>query len=268
MNTALKGIEIKKEVIITKVSDVSGDYIIPEEVDGCVVTGIGNRAFDNCKNLRSVTIPEGVSQIDGGAFNCCDCLESFYVAKENARYKVIDGFLIEDDDTLVAIPGIMENVKIPKCVTKIGDDVCAGTKIKSVTFHDGITKIGECAFVCCMALNSVEIPASVKRICWSAFAFGHERTSVTIANGVEVIGKEAFFLNENITELFIPSSVKEISDNAFGNCFRLERVTFEGVVEKISPTAFEGCDRLANITFPKHVINFLNTIHNIKNKHI
>ena len=110
MSTALKGIEIKKEVIITKVDDASGDYVIPEEIDGCVVTGIGNRAFDGCKNLRSVTIPEGVSQIDGGAFYCCDYLESFYVAKENVRYKAIDGFLIEDGDTLVAIPGIMENV--------------------------------------------------------------------------------------------------------------------------------------------------------------
>ena len=268
MSTALKGIEIKKEVIITKVDDASGDYVIPEEIDGCVVTGIGNRAFDGCENLRSVTIPEGVSQIDGGAFNRCDCLESFYVAKENVRYKAIDGFLIEDDDTLVAIPGIMENVKIPSCVTKIGDDVCAGSKIKSVTFPDGIIEIGENAFLCCMALNNVEIPASVKRICTSAFAKGHGRMSVTIANGVEVIGKEAFFLNENITELFIPSSVKEIADQAFGCCFRLERVTFEGVVENISPTAFEGCESLRNIIFSKQVINFLNTIHNIKNKHI
>lgn len=263
MSIALKGIEIKKEVIITKVDDASGDYVIPEEVDGCVVTGIGNRAFDNCKNLRSVTIPEGVSQIDGGAFYCCDCLESFYVAKENVRYKAIDEFLIEDDDTLVAIPGIMENVTIPSCVTKIGDNVCAGTKIKSVTFPDGITEIGECAFAC-MALNSVKIPASVKRICNSAFAFGHERTSVTIANGVEIIGEHAFFLNENIKELIIPRSVKEISDYAFGSCSRLERVTFEDVVENVSPTAFEGCDSLTNITFPKHVDNFLNTIHNIK----
>jgi hypothetical protein len=264
MNTALKGIEIKKEVIITKVDDASGDYVIPEEIDGCVVTGIGNRAFDGCKNLRSVTIPEGVSQIDGRAFYCCDCLESFYVSKANVRYKVIDGFLIEDDDTLVAIPGIMENVKIPSCVTKIGDDVCAGTKIKSVTFPDGITEIGENAFIGCMELNCVEIPASVKRICNSAFAFGHERTSVTIANGVEIIGEHAFFLNENIKELIIPRSVKAISDYAFGSCFRLERVTFEDVVENVSPTAFEGCDSLTNITFPKHVDNFLNTIHNIK----
>jgi hypothetical protein len=115
---ALKGIEIKKEVIITKVDDASGDYVIPEEIDGCVVTGIGNRSFANCKNLRSVAIPESVSQIDRGAFYCCDCLESFYVAKENVRYKAIDGFLIEDDDTLVAIPGNIENVKIVKATVK------------------------------------------------------------------------------------------------------------------------------------------------------
>jgi hypothetical protein len=201
MNTALKGIEIKKEVIITKVSDASGDYIIPEEVDGCVVTGIGNRAFDNCKNLRSVTIPEGVSQIDGGAFNCCDCLESFYVAKENARYKVIDGFLMEDDDTLVAIPGIMENVKIPSCVTKIGDDVCAGTKIKSVTFPDGITEIGENAFSFCYELGSIDLP-----------------------KGISEIKKETFFGCHNLKELVIPEGVVSIGDGAIQTCLHMTKL--------------------------------------------
>lgn len=262
----IDGVEAKKEVIITKVHDASGDYIIPDEIDGCIVTGIGNRAFWHCENLRSVTIPKGISRIDGGAFWCCDCLKTFYVDKENARYKVIDGLLIEDGDTLVAIPGIMENVKIPKCVTKVGDYVCAETKLKSVTFPDGVVEIGEQAFVCCTALNSVCIPSSVKRIRASAFAKGHARTSVTIANGVEIIGKEAFFLNQNITELIIPSSVKEISDSAFGCCSRLECVTFEGLVENISPTAFECCENLRNITFSKQVINFLNSVHNIKNK--
>jgi hypothetical protein len=91
-------------------------------------------------------------------------------------------------------------------------------------------------------------------------------TSVIIANGVEFIDKNAFYECSSLTSITIPKSVKEIGANAFANCFDLKDVTFEGVVENISPTAFEGCDRLANITFPKHVINFLNTIHNIKNK--
>jgi hypothetical protein len=90
----------------------------------------------------------------------------------------------------------------------------------------------------------------------------------TIPTTVKEIFKEAFMLAENLKQVIVPEGVEKIGANAFANCFDLKNVTFEGVVEKISPTAFEGCDRLANITFPEHVINFLNTIHNIKNKHI
>lgn len=239
MTTVINGVETKKEVIITKVSDASGDYIIPEEVDGCVVSGIADGAFQDCDKLTSVTIPKSVSRIGGGAFWKCNSLTSFYVAKGNSRYKVIDGLLIEDDDTLVAIPGNLENLQIPNFVTRIGNHVnIVEGNLKSVTIPNGVTKIGECAFIG-SGLTSVEIPSSVKRICDSAFAFCFKMTSVTIANGVEFIDKNAFYECSSLTSITIPKSVKEIGESAFHNCFSLNRVTFAGVGENISPSAFD-----------------------------
>ena len=53
----------------------SGNIIIPETVEynghNYKVTCIGNKAFDECTSLTSVTIPNGVTTIDDGAFYNC-----------------------------------------------------------------------------------------------------------------------------------------------------------------------------------------------------
>ena len=47
---------------------------IPSEVDGHPVTGIGERAFNDCSGLTSITLPDSVTSIGDGAFNGCDNL--------------------------------------------------------------------------------------------------------------------------------------------------------------------------------------------------
>ena len=53
----------------------SGSVVIPAEItyEGRTlkVTEIGGEAFDNCKNLTSVTIPNSVTSIGGSAFFGC-----------------------------------------------------------------------------------------------------------------------------------------------------------------------------------------------------
>ena len=78
----------KHEVEVTFLEDgegnvtyVSGDITIPGKIvkDGVVytVTGIGEGAFANCKNLTSVKLTDNVKRIGAGAFTGCDGLTSF-----------------------------------------------------------------------------------------------------------------------------------------------------------------------------------------------
>ena len=76
--------------------------------------------------------------------------------------------------------------------------------ITEVEIKDGVTSIGENAFVNCSALESVTIPGSVTSIGMGAFADCSNLTSVTIPGSVTSIGYVAFY-----------------------NCTSLRSVTFE-----------------------------------------
>ena len=52
-------------------TDYVGDVNIPSKVIGYNVTKIGHNAFNFCKNLTSVTIPNSVTSIGISAFRSC-----------------------------------------------------------------------------------------------------------------------------------------------------------------------------------------------------
>ena len=64
--------------------------------------------------------------------------------------------------------------------------------IKRIIIGDGITTIGEEAFLFCRYLTSVTIPNSVTEIGGDAFEHCSALTSVTIPNSVTTIGGSAF----------------------------------------------------------------------------
>jgi hypothetical protein len=70
---------------------------IPETIDGKPVTGIGERAFMDCRSLISITIPESVASIGAMAFFRCFSLKAISVSPENQCYKDIGGVLFTKD---------------------------------------------------------------------------------------------------------------------------------------------------------------------------
>ena len=172
------------------------------------VESIGSSAFADFNGLKSVTIPESVSDIGLAAFCMCKNMLGISVASNNQKYMSRDGVLFDKSGkTLITCPGQKKgNYQIP----------------------DGVTVIEANAFYSCGLLTSVTIPDSVTDINGCAFADCDGLTSIVIPNGVTRIDTQAFAYCSKLASVGIPDSVTEIGDGSFCDCESLTDVYYGG----------------------------------------
>ena len=125
--------------------------------------------------------------------------------------------------------------------------------IKSVNIQNGVTSIGDCAFLRCDRIRSVTIPNSVTRIGKRAFEGCRCLSDVTLPDSITSIGEYAFFYAD-LDSITIPSSVASIGNKAFGRCFVKSitvsagnlaydsRENCNALIETKSNTLIFGCD--------------------------
>ena len=157
---------------------------IPSEIDGSVVTVIGELAFSDCILLSSVNISNGVKYIGGGAFMGCDSLASISIpdsVTDIGAYAFTSTTWLEkrqQENPLVVINNIL-----------IDGKMCEG----DVVIPDGVMYIGNGAFANCNFLDSITIPNSVVDIGDNAFLNCISLSSVTLSKNVREIGLQAFW---------------------------------------------------------------------------
>ena len=190
--------------------DYSGIVNIPEDVTYMnrtrKVTSIGNYAFSECINLKSVTISNSVTIIHDFAFYKCKNLNSVTIGN-GVTY--IGGFAFFYCTSLPSIT-------IPNSVTGIGWGAFDGcNNLVSVTIPNSVTYIEGQAFKDCHRLTSISIPNSVNRIGESAFCNCYDLSSVTISNNVTFLPQQLFEGCRKLTSISIPNSVANIGHSAF-----------------------------------------------------
>ena len=193
------------------------------------LTTIGICAFNNCRSLTEITLPEDVGAFDvDSVFGGCTALTNIFVAKNNETYKDIDGVLYTaDGTTLMYYPEgkAAESFTTPDGVTTIADNAFnSNNSLKTVTVSEGVTSIGLWAFGYCGNLETVNLPDSLTSIGWYAFDYCYALTTVTIPDGVESIGDNAFQYCTALTTVTIPVSVESIGADAFYYCDALTTV--------------------------------------------
>lgn len=241
------------------------------------VTKIKSFAFGDEETLRSLTIPDSITDIEGGAVSGCESLMAFY-----GKYASPDSRCLIADGNLVAFaPFGLSEYTIPENVAKIdnrafyrsngaleafygkyassdnrslivdGELVAfASCGLAEYTIPDEVTKIGKLAFSECKKITSVSIPDSVTEICTGAFWRCELLGNVTIGKNLKKIGPGAFEDCYGLRNVEIPSSVTEIGNGAFSGCCQLRNIDIPWGVLEIPQEAFRGCRELRDIHIP------------------
>ena len=261
-------------ITITGVSPALGDVIIPDEIDGKTVTMIGNGAFNDCSEITSVIISEGVVRISDGAFQYCTGLEVVELPHG----------LQEIGNSAFANCYELTGIVIPASVNKIeryafwfcssmdtvvfeGDkdaiDINIGAFSRSAyedslpyewIIEDGVLKgiKGSCPL-------TLIIPEGVTEIGSQAFYAWVETGNPTACQNIHsivfndqlgAIGDESFYNCNGICDLYIPSNVKTIGEGSFASCYNLTNVVVAEGVESIGDYAFAYNNALTEVTLP------------------
>ena len=235
----------------------SGDIVIPSSIEyegvNCSVVSIGERAFYECGELTSVTIPNSVSNIGAYAFYECNSLSNVTIPQN----------VTSIGDYTFAYCQSLTNFTVPNGVTSIGKDVfqwCAG--LRSITIPNSVTCIGDWAFYNCTSLEKVIIS---DLSAWCCISFGEgpsnplfyanhlylgestEITDLVIPDGITKIGNHAFERCSGITSVTIPNSVITIGENSFYGCDGLKLLTIGSDVVDIYKQAFAYCKELTEV---------------------
>ena len=176
-------------IIIKKFTGIDPSPRIDGEYGGVPVIEIADRAFEGCKRLESIIIPNGVRRIGTSAFSDCTGLKS------------------------VTIPGSVTTIEVhsfKNCYS-----------LASIDIPYGVTEIGPAAFVDCTSLTSATIPASLDKIVGLLFCGCESLTSVNIPESIQEIEEMAFEGCKALSSITIPSSVRKIHENAFKGCRNL-----------------------------------------------
>lgn len=247
--------EDEMEYAVTRYRGAATEVYIPATYEGLPVTSIGMSAFQLCRSLTSVIIPDSITSIGEWAFSNCSNLTSI---------------TIPDSVTSIGMSAFQEcssltSITIPDSVTSI--ELMAFyncSSLTSITIPDSVTSIGSEAFSGCSSLTSINV--SENNATYSGqdgILYNKAKTrivhvpraiqgEVTIAEGVTSIGEYAFSDCREITSITLPDSVTSIKYGAFSFCLDLASITIPGSVTRIGERAFENCN-LSSITIPDSV---------------
>jgi hypothetical protein len=259
----------RTEAVIQGYRGSDSDVVIPNSIDGFVVTAISMYAFSGRSDLASITIPSTIQSIGEDAFLECEGLKKVYASSIEDWCKIDfsypDANPLSRGADLYVDNKLVTDVTIPDGVKSIGKYAfCGYSSLKSISFPSSIRSIGESAFDSCFNLDKV-YATNIEDWCKIKFEDeysnpihyarkiyidGELATDITIPKGITKICDYAFVNCDTITNVVIPDSVISIGNSAFSFCSNLKNISIPNSVVNIGKGAFSSCSNLEEVEIP------------------
>ena len=162
------------------------------------------------------------------------------------------------------------------------------SSVKTITWPDGLEKIGFGAFAYCTSFDVSSLPSTVTYIDQYAFSNCYGLSISSLPSGVTTIDQYAFqnCYNIQLTSLpsglsgrlpymvfncckkisisVLPSGVTRIGNYAFQGCSGITSISSDGAIEELSPYAFNGINNypmnIKRVSFPNMVASSLSYV--------
>ena len=228
----------EKKVILFPCDSQLNEYQVPG-----FVKKISEFAFSNALSLVSVTLPEGLVEIDDYAFYLCDNLENinipdsvkkigglafagsrFYNALKDEFTVVGDGILLKYSAQKDSTGNLVDtdNAEVIRGTVNVGGVGVERIKGVKLTLPEEIKYITS-AFASCKDLVSLSLSSNVEEI--SSFAFYQANFIEEIdfsKSRVHSIGANAFEHCEMLKDVVLPETLTKVGENLFFDCYGLE----------------------------------------------
>ena len=212
---------------------------------------IGNHSFYGCTSLESVIIPSTITDVEirdlnnknwgADSFNGCTKLK--YITLPEGLTVIGARAFANTAVESVVIPSTIKTWNYASDPSFTKADIRRGTNVNlafancknllSVTFKEGLDRIGYSPFYNCPKLTRISIPKSITGL-YRAFAYCDGLEEAYIEDGAQIVGRTndndcfdyAFYYCQNLKKLEIPEGVEIAYTNAqwCKGCSSLEEV--------------------------------------------
>ena len=214
------------------------------------LTHIGHRAFGGCLNLTAIALPAGLTHIGDSAFSGCVSLAAITLPAtlthigDGAFLRTGIRSVVNSSPHFSFQDGCLIDVQGKRMIAFLSDKA-------EITLPDGLTHIGDIAFLDCKNLTAITLPATLTHIGDRAFEWCANLTAITLPATLTHIGDRAFEWCANLTAITLPATLTHIGDRAFEWCANLTAITLPAGLTHIGDGAFEGCKNLTDIHIPQ-----------------
>ena len=242
------------------------------------VTSIGYWAFANCTNLKTISLPDGITVIEANAFD-----------NSGLTSIVLPNSVTEVQGSAFNGCKQLASCDLGRGIKHIGKNCfwdC--TALKSLKWSDCLETIGSGCFISWGSGSSSDVgkiplqdtlvfPATfrsmdeifscytnVKVVIWNArrpqgsgmgplYNYYHSYDEIIVGDEVEVIPTNLFRDQRKIDTIMLPESVESIGQNAFNGCTKLQYINIPENVHSIGKAAFYNCAALTSLELPEGI---------------